>query len=176
MRCATILALSEEQKENKREVRKMKRMVKAALILMTILTVIFVSVVIYANVNVDANFHDYANSHRYVVYAAYKYEQDTPPTEWYTPEELGIVEVWELGNRAVQIVVDRRKEPFPFGPLGTDDQLTIFLYKDEFYTVSHRWVTFADGYGTQWQVPIGIALGAGWVITGALFLKWRGKE
>jgi len=154
--------------------RKTKRMVKAALILMTILTVIFVSVVMYVNAN--ANFHDYANSHRYVVYAAYKHEQDTPPTEWYTPEELGIVEVWELGNRTVQIVVDRRKEPFPFGPLGNDDQLTVFLYKDEFYTVSHRWVTFAVGYVTQWQVPIGIALGAGWVSTGALFVKVRKKQ
>ena len=142
---------------------------------MTILTVIFVSLVIYANVNANANFHDYANSHRYVVYAAYKYEQDTPPTEWYTPEELGIVEVYEVNSRAVQIIVDREKEPFPFGPYGTDDQLTIFLYKHEFYTVSHRWVTFYR-YGTQYQIPIGIALGAGWVITGALFLKWRGKE
>ena len=151
-------------------------MVKAALILMTILTVIFVSVVMYVNAN--ANFHDYANSHRYVVYAAYKHEQDTPPTEWYTPEELGIVEVWELGNRTVQIVVDRRKEPFPFGPLGNDDQLTVFLYKDEFYTVSHRWVTFANGGGSlpPWQIPIAGALGAGWAFTGALFVKWRKKE
>jgi hypothetical protein len=116
--------------------------------------------------------------HIYVLYTAYKHEQDTPPTEWYTPEELGIVEVWELGNRAVQIVVDRRKEPFPFGPLGTDDQLTVFLYKDEFYTVSHRWVTFAIGRGSlpPWQTPIGGVLGVGWVFTGALFVKERKKK
>jgi len=150
---------------------------KAVLVLMAILTTIYVSAVVYANVNANDDYY-MTKGHVYVVYAAYKHEQDTPLTEWYTPEELGIVEVWELGNRAVQIVVDRRKEPFPFGPLGTDDQLTVFLYKDEFYTVSHRWVTFANGGGSlpPWQIPIGGALGAGWVFTGALFVKWRKKE
>jgi len=153
----------------------MKRVVKAALILMTVLTVIYVSAVVYDNVNANVNLYDYANSHRYVVYAAYKYEQDTPPTEWYTPEELGIVEVYEVNSRAVQIIVDREKEPFPFGPYGTDDQPTIFLYKDEFYTVSSRWVTFAIE-SLKWEIPIGGALGVGWFFTGVLFLKWRRKE
>lgn len=146
----------------------MKKLVKAVLILMAILTAIYVNITVYANAS--------AYSHRYVVYAAYKYEQDTPPTEWYTPEELGIVEIYEVNDRAVQIAVDREKEPFPFGPYGTDDQLTIFLYKDEFYVVSHRWVTFADEYVKQWQIPIGGALGVGWVSTGVLFLKWRKKQ
>jgi hypothetical protein len=150
--------------------KKTKRIVKAALILMAILTVIYVSAVVYANINANDDYyiHPYLTS-EYV---------DTPPTEWYTPEELGIVEVWELGKRTVQIVVDRREEPFPFGPLGTDDQLTIFLYKDEFYTVAHRWVTFAIDRGSlpPWQIPIGGALGAGWAFTGALFLKWRKKQ
>jgi hypothetical protein len=151
-------------------VEKMKKMMKAVLVLMAILTTIYVSAVVYANVNANDDYyiHPYLTS-EYV---------DTPPTEWYTPEELGIVEVWELGNRAVQIVVDRRKEPFPFGPLGTDDQLTVFLYKDEFYTVSNRWVTFAIGGGSlpPWQIPIGGALGVGWVFTGVLFVKGRKKE
>jgi len=147
-------------------------MVKACLILMAILTAVYVGIIVHAK----ASFHDYANSYRYVVYATYKYEQDTPPTEWYTPEELGIVEVHKVDSRAVQTIVDREKEPFPFGPYGTDDQRTIFLYKDEFYVVSHRWVTFADGYVTQWQVPIGMALGGGWVFSGILFLKSRKKE
>ena len=78
------LALSEGQKENKIKegmVEKMRKMMKAVLVLMAILTAIYVTVVVYANVNVDANFHDYANSHRYVVYAAYERESDTPPTE-----------------------------------------------------------------------------------------------
>ena len=56
---------------------------------------------------------------------------------WYTLEELGIVEVWEINDRALQIVVDREKEPFPFGPYGTPDQRTYFLYKGEFYLVHH---------------------------------------
>lgn len=155
---------------------KLKKTVKVTLLLIAVLTVTYVSAVVYANVNANANFHDYANSHRYVIYAVYKYEQDPPPTEWYTPEELGIVEVWEVNGRALQIIVDREKEPFPFGPYGTDDQLTIFLYKDEFYTVAHRWVTFAPYHVTQWQIPIGGALGVGWVFTGALFLKGRKEE
>jgi hypothetical protein len=142
-------------------------MVKAALTLMVLLTAIYVSATVYANVNV---------SHRYVTYAAFKYEQDTPPTEWYTPEELGIVEICEVDAYSVQINVDREKEPFPFGPYGTDDQPTIFLYKGEFYLVSSRWVTFADGYVKQWQIPISGTLAAGWVFTGVLFLKWRRKE
>jgi len=149
----------------------MKKVFTVTLILMAILTVIYASVVVYANVNQVVT----KGGHIYVVYAAYKYKQDTPPTEWYTPEELGIVEVWEL-NGAVQIVVDRRKEPFPFGPYGTDDQLTIFLYKGQFYIVSHRWVTFADPIAKQWQIPIGGVLGVGWVFTGALFLKGRKRE
>lgn len=144
----------------------MKKVVKVTLLLIAILTVIYVGAVVYAN----SNYND-------VVYAAYKYEQDTPPTEWYTPEELGIVEVWELNSGAVQIVVDREKEPFPFGPYGTDDQLTIFLYKDEFYTVSHRWVTPGLPESIkQWQIPIGGALVAGWVFTGALFFKGMKRE
>jgi len=155
---------------------KMKKLMKVALLLMAVLTVTYVSAVVYANFYANADFHDYANSHRYVIYAAYKYEQDTPPTEWYTPEELGIVEVWEVNGRTLQIIVDREKEPFPFGPYGTDDQLTIFLYKDGFYTVAHRWVTFAPYHVKQWQIPIGVALGAGWLFVGVLFLKGRKKE
>lgn len=151
----------------------MKKIVKAVLLLMVALTVIYVSVVVYANTN---STYDYANGLRYVGYAAFKYEQDTPPTEWYTLEELGIVEVWELNDRALRIAVDREKEPFPFGPLGTDDQQIIFLYKGEFYTVSHRWVTFVHSGVKQWQIPIGGALGVGWVFTGALFLNGRKKE
>jgi hypothetical protein len=143
---------------------------------MVILTTIYISAVVYAKV--DVNSYDYANSHRYVVYAAYERESDTPPTEWYTPEELGIVEIWDIGKEggAVQIVVDREKEPFPFGPYGTDEQLTIFLYKDEFYIVSHHWVTFATQDSVPWEIPIGTALGVGWVFTGVLFLKWKKKQ
>ena len=139
---------------------------KAALMLMAILTVIYVVTTVYADVD---------DPYRYVVYAAFKYELDTPPTKWYTPEELGIVDIREIDSYEAQIVVDREKEPFPFGPHGTDDQPTRFLYKGKFYTVSSRWVTFDYEHGNQWQIPISgtLALGSVSVFTGALFLKRR---
>ena len=154
---------------------KLKRIVKAALILMAILTAIYVCAVVYAN-DADTNANDYANDYPPLTYgtAAFEYESDTPPTVWYTPEELGIVGIIECGeNRSVlQIIVDKEKEPFP---LQSKEPLTRFLYKDKFYTVSYRWVTFTDpcGSGFQWQMPLGITLGVGWIITGVLTLKWR---
>jgi len=145
----------------------MKRVVKAALILMAILTVIYVSAVVYANVNS----HPYP--HRYVLYAAFEYEGDTPPTEWYTPEQLGIYDAieYEENGSWLHIAVDREKEPFPL-----QEKQPVFLYKDKFYQVSPLWVTPGLPESIkQWQFPIGGVLGAGWVFTGILF-KWRKKE
>ncbi|MCL6578698.1 MAG: hypothetical protein K6T73_04845 [Candidatus Bathyarchaeota archaeon] len=137
---------------------------KAALILMAVLTVTYVSVVVYANTS--------ANSHRYVVYAAFKYEGDTPPTEWYTPEQLGICGVTEHGGNGfywLHIAVDPEKEPFLL-----QEKQPIFLYKDKYYQVSPHWVTPGLPESVkQWQISIGGVLGAGWVLTGVLFLKWR---
>jgi hypothetical protein len=149
--------------------KKTKRMVKAALILMAILTVIYVSAVVYANTNA------YPYPHRYVLYAAFAYESETPPTDWYTPEQLGIYDVIEYGENGsywLHIAVDREKEPFPL-----QSENPIFLYKDKFYQVSSLWTTPGlPEHLKQWQIPIGGALGAGWVFTGILFLKWRKRE
>jgi len=140
------------------------RLSKVVLTLMLALTTIYIIAVVYANANSSYS------SYRYVVYAAYKYEGDTPPTEWYTPGELGITEVYEVNIRAVQIVVDRQKEPFPL-----QLECPIFLYKDEFYIVSSRWVTFWPR-SAKWEIPTGVALGATWILTGAWFLKRRKRE
>lgn len=151
---------------------KLKRSVKAALILMAILTAIYVCAIVYGNTNAN----DHADDYPPFTYgtAAFEYESDTPPTAWYTPEELGIVGIIECGeNRSVlQIIIDKEKEPFP---LQSKDPLTIFLYKDKLYAVSYRWVTFADPCGSefQWQMPVGITLGVGWIIAGVLALKLR---
>ncbi|MCK4482466.1 hypothetical protein KAU55_04520, partial [Candidatus Bathyarchaeota archaeon] len=109
--------------------------------------------------------------HRYVGYAAFRYKADIPPTDWYMPEQLGIWNVIEYGENGFElhIAVDLAKEPFPL-------QSAIFPYKDKFYQVSSRWVTFSCENAMQWQIPIGGVLGAGWVFTGVLFLKWRKKE
>jgi len=115
----------------------MKRVVKAALILMTILTVIYVSAVVYANANANANSSPYP--HRYVLYAAFEYEGDAPPAERYTPEQLGIYHVIEYGENGsywLHIAVDREKEPFPL-----QEKQPVFLYEDKLYQVSPRWIT-----------------------------------
>jgi len=146
----------------------MKKMVKAILISMAILTVIYVSAVVYANTNANTNANAYP--HRYVLYAANEYKSETPPTDWYTPEQLGIYDVIEYENGSwLHIAVDREKEPFPL-----QSENPIFLYKDKFYQVSPFWTTPGLPESVkQWQIPIGGVLGAGWILTGALFLKER---
>lgn len=150
----------------------MKRVVKAALIVMTTLTAVYISAVVYANLNSSANSDAYP--HRYVLYAAFEYRGDTPPTEWYTPEQLGIYDVIEYeedGTYWLHIAVNREKEPFPL-----QEKQPVFLYKDKFYVVSSHWVTPGLPESIkQWQIPIGAVLGASWVCTGILFLKWREK-
>jgi len=148
----------------------MKKSVKAVLILLVILTVIYVSAVVYANTNASAC----PDPHRCVLYAAFKYEADTSPSEWYTLEQLGICDVIEYVENGswLHIAVDREKEPFPL-----QSENPIFLYKDEFYQVSSLHVTPALPEGIKnWQIPVGGALGIGWVFTGVLFLRWMKKE
>jgi len=134
---------------------------------MMIFTAIYVFAVVYAN----TNSYPYPP---YVGYAAVKYEGDTPPTEWYTSEQLGIVHVIEYAENSswLHIVVDREKEPFPL-----QENQPVFLHKDKFYQVSPLWMDLGLPESVkQWQIPIGAALGAGWIFTGTLFLKWRKKN
>ena len=148
----------------------MKRVMKAVLVLMAILTVAYVGVVVYANTDSDYQ----VCSNRYVLYGAGRYEGDIPPTEWYMPEQLGIYDVIEytVNSSWVHIAVDREKEPF-----SLQEKQPIFLYKDRYYQVWQMWVTPAlTSNGKQWQISIGAVLGAGWVFTGILFLNWRKKE
>ena len=153
------------------EDKKMKGLAKAPwilmVLLMAILTVIYASAVAYANVNS----HPYP--HQYVAYAAFEYRGDTPPTEWYTPEQLGIydVTVYEENYSFLHIAVDREKEPFPL-----QEKQPVFLYKDKFYRVSQLWATPGLPESVkQWQFPIAGLLGIGWISTGILFI-WRKKE
>jgi hypothetical protein len=150
----------------------MKRVVKVVLILMTILTVIYASAVVYANANSNSESSPYP--HRYVLYAAVRYEGDIPPPEWYMPEQLGIYNIIEYVENAswLHIEVDREKEPFPL-----QEKQPVFLYKDKFYQVSPLWATPAlTESANLWQVPIGLALGTGWVFTCALFVKMRKEK
>ena len=143
----------------------MKGTVKAVLILMVILTVIYASTVVYVNTTTSLN----------LVYAADLYKSGASPSNWYTPDQLGIVDIieYEANNSCwLHVVVDRDKEPFPL-----QREQPIFLYKDRFFQVSPLWATPRPPEGTQqWQVLLGGVLGVGWIFTGALFLKWRKKK
>ncbi|MGB9135603.1 MAG: hypothetical protein WCC63_08520 [Candidatus Bathyarchaeia archaeon] len=145
----------------------MKRVVTAVLVLMVILTVVYAGMVAYASAT--------ASSHRYVLYAAFEYEGDTPPTEWYMPDQLGIhgiIEYGENGSSWLHIAIDREKEPFPL-----QERQPIFLYKDKYYQVSPLWVTPGLPESVkQWQIPIGGALGIGWIFTAILYLKRERKK
>lgn len=143
----------------------MKKAVEAVLISMAVLTAIYASAVVYANVT--SNYSNYDE----VLYAANRYESETPPAHWYTTEQLGIVGVTEyVGYSWIHISVDPEKEPFPL-----QRELPIFIYKDKFYQVSPLWATPSLIESViQWQVPVGGALGAGWVVlTGVVAIKWR---
>jgi len=72
-----------------------------------------------------------------VVYAAYEYESDTLPPDWYMPDRLGICEVIEHGQGGFLQIVDAREEE----PLQLQIEQPVFKYKDKFYQISPHWVT-----------------------------------
>jgi hypothetical protein len=141
----------------------MKKGVRALLVSMGVLTAIYASAFAYANVN--SNYDE-------VLYAAVRYESETPPAQWYTTEQLGIVGVTKYGENDsswLHILVDTEKEPFPL-----QRELPIFIYEDEFYQASPLWATASLPESViPWQVPVGGALGAGWILSGVVAIKWR---
>lgn len=145
----------------------MRKTMKMLLILLLIFTAIYVGTIAYASTQVTSGEH--ADSLRYVAYSATKYRSGTPSV-WYYPEELGIIAIHEVDSYWVQISVDRQKEPFSL-PAETP----IFLYKDEFWMVSSRYVDFFLVRPMSWQIPIGGALGTGWILIGAFFVKTKLK-
>ena len=64
---------------------------KIVLLLMAISTVVYIGAVVYADSSVYSAYND-------IVYAAFEYESETPPTNWYTPEQLGIFNIMEYGE------------------------------------------------------------------------------
>jgi hypothetical protein len=94
----------------------MKVAVKAILVLMMILTGIHIGAIVYANSTICPDDYDFSVTSPGVVYGASLYTSVTPPSIWYTRDQLGIVGVREHGPDEylqLQIVVDREKEPFP---------------------------------------------------------------
>jgi hypothetical protein len=137
------------------------------LLVMSILTAAYLALVVYANT-------DLANNDKlYPVYAAFEYKSQ--PSTWNTTEELGIIEVIEYGNETsywLHVVVDPDKEPFPL-----QEVQPIFKYKDKFFQVSALWATpsLPDSI-KQYQTPIGVAIGLGWVAIGIVAYGKKDKK
>lgn len=133
---------------------------------MAVLTVTYVSVVVYANTNSD---------HSDVVYAAFEYESETLPTDWYTPEQLGTIKIIEYGENEtywLHVVIDCQKEPFPL-----QEEQPIFIYKDKFYQISPLWATPGLPESVKGQlITGGLLLGSGWILAVGFLINGRKKE
>ena len=159
----------------------MKRIVKASLLLMAILTAIYAVLVVYASANSSydvGSSGDGKHPTEYDIWRHYFAEKlETEPQGWYTPEELGIILVEskvEEGCFHILIVDEEKALPWMS---GTTPEPHAVKYEDEFYQILSLWVTPAlPEHVKQWQIPTGIALGAGWVFSGVLFLKGRKEE
>src|SRR4030042_1399968 len=158
----------------------MKRMVKAVIILMAILTATYVGVVAYANTNLShsADSNVYRHPTEYGIWRHYDAEKlQREPQEWFTPEELGIILVKNkfLEDGYDIFIVDEEKA-LPWMN-GSAPMPYAVKYQNAFYQISWLWVEPGlRESAMQWQIPIGGVMGAGWIFTGILFLKWRKKE
>jgi hypothetical protein len=156
----------------------LKKRVKVALLLMAVLTVSYVSVVVYANANSTYDdSYDYRDPIEYGVWKHFVAEKlETPPDQWNTTEELGIVLVsCKVKEGLYHIYIDDPERALPWMN-GTKPQPFAVKYADDFYRISFAlWVTpgLAESI-RQWQIPIGVVLGAGWV--SVLFLEKGKKE
>ena len=188
------LALREGQKRDRTEIEsraererkgdeKMRKLVKASILLMAILTVIYTGLVVYANANSSydvGSSGDGKEPIEYDIWRAYFAEKlETEPQEWNTTEELGIIFDRKMEYAETEtyllLIIDEEKA-FPW---MRDDEFTPYAvkYEDEFYHIVFLWVSPGlPEHVRQCQIPTGIALGAGWVFTGVHFLKGRKAE
>jgi hypothetical protein len=140
----------------------LKKRVKVALLLMAALTVSYVSMIAYV-------YASSTNDRNDVVYGAFEY--DSEPSDWYTPEDLGIFSIIELGEGWLHVAVSKEDEPFPL-----QEEQPIFKYKDKFYQVSELWVTPGLPESTKGTLILAACgLGCGWFFAGGLFLTERKK-
>jgi hypothetical protein len=160
----------------------MKKVLTVILILMVILTVIYVSAVVYSNMNANSsNVGDSGGGKRpteYGILRAYFAKLETEPQEWNTTEELGIMfgKRMRAEKEAYEILIVNPEKALPWMKDIIPEPDAI-KYEDNFYNIVFLWVTPGIPEGVnQWQIPLGVALGACWVFTGVLFLKWRKKE
>jgi len=164
----------------------MKKVLTVTLILMAILTVIYVGAVVYANMNANSsNVVDSGGGKHpteYGIWRHYFAKLETEPQQWNTTEELGIILVQSKVSEEcyhIYIVDPEKALPWMKDIIPEPDAIK---YEDNFYNIVFLWVTpgLPERGILEWvkllQIPLGVALGACWVFTGVLFLKWRKKE
>jgi len=161
--------------------RKMKKSVKAVLILLVILTVIYVSAVVYASANSSVDTDSSGEGKHPTEYGIWRHyhtwKLQGEPQEWYTPEELGVILVPSpvIEDHYYLFIVDPEKA-LPWMS-GTEPMPYALKYEDKFHSISFLWLTPALPESIKnWQIPVGGALGACWIFTGAIFLKERKNE
>ena len=149
----------------------MKKKVEILLALMAMLTVIYAGAVVYANVS-DAPKSDGI----YIVPGAFLYKGD--PSEWYTPEQLGIVKVedYGAGENATWLHVFIPRDVYYNDSKGEWVWGKIFKWErnGKFYKIEF-WITpgLPEDIIKRSQIPIGGAIGAGWIISGIWIYKKR---
>jgi len=142
----------------------MKKSLMVALALMSILTVVYIGAVVYANTNYDG--------FKEIVLAAE--ELETQPSSWYTPEELGIISIAEKqgfpGLLSIGVPPEKDWERL-------QGEQPVFKYKDEFYQILPVWVDtiYIPHPVLQYKIPIGAAVGTGWILIGALIFREKRK-
>jgi len=143
--------------------------------------VIYVSAVVYASANSSVDTDSSGEGKRPTEYGIWRHyyvdKLHREPQEWYTPEELGVTLVPSkfIEDRYHLLIVDPEKA-LPWMS-GTEPMPYALKYEDKFYRITFAWVTPALPEGIKnWQIPVGGALGIGWVFTGVLFLRWMKKD
>jgi hypothetical protein len=160
----------------------MKNALKTCIVVMVILTAVYIGLIVYANAN--SSYNTNSNSYgkkpiEYGILKSYFGERlETEPQEWNTTGELGIifgdkVEPAETESYLILIVDEEKALPWMN---GTIPEPYAVKYADNFYHIVFLWIDLGLPESIkQWQVPLTVMLGAGWIFTGLLFLKERKK-
>jgi hypothetical protein len=162
---------------------KMRKVAKVALTLMVISTTIYLIFVVYANANSSYSVDSNGNGKdpiAYGVWKAYFAEKlETAPQEWCELGELGITfgeKVQYAEKETYKILIVDQEKALPWMN-GTASEPYAVKYGDIFYRIMSLWTTPGlPEHLKQWQFPIGVALGAGWVCAGVVFFKESEKK
>lgn len=161
----------------------MRKVAKVALTLMVISTTIYLIFVMYANANSSYSVDSNGNGKDPIAYGVWKTyfaeKLETAPQEWYELGELGITfgeKMQYAEKETYKILIVDQEKALPWMN-GTTSEPYAVKYGGSFYRIMFLWVTPGLPENIkQWQLPIGVALGAGWICTGVVFFKESEKK